>query len=556
MPYQGDTGQYGLMPYSSLARKFESTNINEDPNQLYDYHRNTITDYRPDNPSLESDRIRYDNHSTERMAHRHTGSRSGLDPYMPDLFLGLTERDPRGTALGPDMKLARNHTLARGKFANFRDDSDHSIMESVVPDYEIINKIRASYQDVRDRLKIFSTAKGNYPAARNFKGAADSRRSKAVNPEDCLYNDLCEQEMYGMKQPVYDPKSLLSPLDQDGYNSELMYIDPHHDPEDHEDATIFMSNHKPIGSRVTSDHEFKVANYGLNRLRQNLDNPEHKRFSTTDILAPVMFQDQRVSKGLALLMQNIVNERARKQSYFGGTIDFNESWDARRNNKSISGNRRGGASENYSTHSQTIQKILNSEVTKNRVRTGRQNKWGDQQSAGGRNSAYSQSVAEKMVQAVNSKYRVDKDLRSTADKVEASDYRINLTLENVNKQKKIVDPDEVLLQKRKTHETREFTNSKSVANYGQRIKPITGGAENFYHGNPTQAFSQSDLWGNKKQLGKASNNGVYIDNTLTDIDQEELGEFTRATGGGGMKKYMRPYMDEGEFSTGSMNDRS
>jgi len=44
--------------------------------------------------------------------------------------------------------------------------------------------------------------------------------------------------------------------------------------------------------------------------------------------------------------------------------------------------------------------------------------------------------------------------------------------------------------------------------------------------------------------------------TRTEINQGELGEFTRATGGGKMGKYMREYMDEGDFPTGSMNDRS
>ena len=260
MPWQGDTGQYGLMPHSALARKFEITEMYEDPSAVESHWRDTVTDYRPDPATLASDQERYDFHSGERNALRHTGSRSGLDPYMPDQFLELTERDPRGT--NPDLNLnatAIPQMYSRAKYINFYPDSDHSIQESQVTAGEMNYKIRSGFEASKKRLKIFSTSRGNYPAARNFKSFNQSRKSQTVNPEDCMVGDICEQEMYGIKTPLYEHKSPNDPIS--------------------DDATFHLSNTKPIGSRITTDHEFTVANYGLVRHKQMSDNPYLNRNS-------------------------------------------------------------------------------------------------------------------------------------------------------------------------------------------------------------------------------------------------------------------------------------
>jgi len=570
MSYRGgDTGQYGLMPYWQLERKFEYTNIWEDPNQVHDFMRDTVTDFRPDPPSLASDMPRYDNHSVERLSTRHTGSRSGLDPYTPDLFLGLTEKDPRGSSGELNFNATMNpQKYARAKFINFYPDSDNSIPESVATGPEINYKIRAAYTNFGQRFKGFSTSRGNYPAARNFLGSSTSRKNQVTNPEDCMIGDICEQQVYGIKVPTYEHKSLLDPMEQTVLNinnrqmsSYLLHDEnsPSEDIEgfdsptnnlvdfDTEDATFYISNNKPIGSRITTDHEFKVSNYGLVRYKQVSDNPYINRTDTQgDSSEPVVFRDQKVSRGLAQTMLNIVNDRFTKQSYFGQTIDFNDSWLSRRHAGLIN-TRRGGKAENFGSPTQNMQRLLNSVGN----RTIRQNNKGDERFAGGRNTNYSQNIAERMLTAVNKHFRINTDNRAMANDTEESGTHLYLDLEGMNQS--------LLLTtspfKRKTKETRSYTESLDNPMYKANKNMYIAGTKPESLQGTNNDFGSSADTPHRKLASIDSNGKIFnINDTQDDMDFRESPTFSKLSGGGKFGKYTMPYLDPGDHELNPVND--
>ena len=110
MPYSGQAGQYGLISESIIRSKYEQTNDHYDPLTMENYRRNLLSDERPDKPFFESDQPRYDNHSAERLALRHSGHRSGATPWHPEINLELKERDPRGISTDPNFRKFRKRT--------------------------------------------------------------------------------------------------------------------------------------------------------------------------------------------------------------------------------------------------------------------------------------------------------------------------------------------------------------------------------------------------------------------------------------------------------------
>ena len=77
--------------------------------------RATLSDFRPDPRTMESDQARDTRaYAVQFLNHRFHGSRSGdQHPDMPEIFTELTDLDPRGTATDPDMNQMRRQAWAR-----------------------------------------------------------------------------------------------------------------------------------------------------------------------------------------------------------------------------------------------------------------------------------------------------------------------------------------------------------------------------------------------------------------------------------------------------------
>lgn len=270
---------YGNMPVSAYLKKMESTCIYEDPNQLYDYYRESLKDIRPDRPLFESDQTRRDNKSTDRLNLRHAGAfGSTEDPFLPDgTFLdydGL-QSDVRGTALDPDMKQHRKQQEARGKFIKQGNDEDNSIPSAGWNPTHLLRDKTAQFYPLKNRLKIFDESFNSMSAG---TGINQTQRKNTVE---------CMQETTSMAPEMQDETC---------YNRANKVND--------------LSNNTSIGWRRTTDHMFQVAKYGMMR-GQNTSADAVKNRSNAHIAHDVAlsYRDQNVSKTLAIKMIDLAKQK-------------------------------------------------------------------------------------------------------------------------------------------------------------------------------------------------------------------------------------------------------
>lgn len=282
MPFSGLSGQSGGIADSVIRAKYEVTNYYENPETFSDYFRDTLRDIRPDEPFMESDQTRRDNHSEERLSLRFTGHRTGEVPDHSEAFLELTERDPRGTALEPNFREAYKQGMARKDYIKFYPDDDMSVTEREKRPQQLISQMREQQESIKQRLKIFSTSKDAYAAARNFKFSPDSQ-----------YNADASMGLYSI-----------------GESQAATY----------RNYTTDISNQWPLGWTTTTDNEFQIAQYGnYTRGVQPGDIAANRHDYDTE-MNPYFanFQDQRVSMGLASLMKATLLAKMQAASQYMG----------------------------------------------------------------------------------------------------------------------------------------------------------------------------------------------------------------------------------------------
>lgn len=242
---------YGDMPNQMLMAKFEETNDLFDGEGQYDaYARDEIINNAPDAPAYESEETRRDYTASSGVLNtRYYGGRGKENsPAHPEMFLSETSRDPRGTAIDPNMALMRKQAEERvAKYTRWSADADHSISQGRWSESEAFNKSRVqTHRQNRRRIKVFSTEK-------------DGRRE-------------------GLRRPYYPRKSVVAATEEDsslfrpGSNDFIDYVtDQALNPQK---KTAALSDTILTNSRLyhnnTPDHEFAVARYGEDARRQKL----------------------------------------------------------------------------------------------------------------------------------------------------------------------------------------------------------------------------------------------------------------------------------------------
>lgn len=292
-------GQYGSMPIDMLMRKQEVTCGYEDPDLVNNHMRELMKDFRPDKPFLASDEARggVDDRGTDRGGYQSTQSinlRSGArtldDPYLPDgTFLDhqFMEKDPRGVALGPDMRKHVDQQYARASFIKHYDDSDNSVPESGWNPWKAQMQIRNAQNRTKDYFKIFDTAK-------------DGRGNGGMAPGYAVSNIQKIQEGQVIKDPNQAPNV------------------------NRIDITNNLSNDTSIGWRRTTDHRFNVAKYGKTNTSKSFTSEDwYKNRSNVDIDHDiyVSWQDSNMLKSTALLMMDL--SRRKETNQFTGLNGVN-----------------------------------------------------------------------------------------------------------------------------------------------------------------------------------------------------------------------------------------
>lgn len=248
--YNIDIGlPYGEIPNEALIKKFEETAGLRDSEDLYDdYVRGTIRDNSPDVASFESDQPRRNYNSMGYLNLLHYGGRGEQNsPSHREMFLELTEREPRGIATDPDFRRLADQQESRMRFKRFGPDTDNSVHEGRWSELESYYKARIAVQKaVQPRALIFSTA-------------FDGRRE-------------------GLRRETYPHVSFVNKVEEDinrfrpDSQAFVDYIaDYALNPQRH---VTKISNEIIRNSRhynmFTTDHEFKVAYYGDNPRKQKL----------------------------------------------------------------------------------------------------------------------------------------------------------------------------------------------------------------------------------------------------------------------------------------------
>lgn len=273
------SGQYGGIPSSILRYKYEKTNIQEP--QTNEYFRDALRDTSCDLPFFESDQKREDTHAEEFLALRHTGHRTGEVPDAPDMFLELTDFEPRGTAVDPDMRRVTDSSWERGTAGSYKfySDVDNTVTESERPPWVVYQQMREAQDAIKNYAKIFSTSKEGFHPSRGVLYDGSSRGDMV----DSIAGLTLRQELFGD-------------------NLKRNY-------------TTLLSNKLPLGWEQTGDHEFSVAQYGQQRGRQLGEDPEAILHKTSAEPTPntAVFSDMIVTSGLAQTMKQIVEGQKRAE---------------------------------------------------------------------------------------------------------------------------------------------------------------------------------------------------------------------------------------------------
>jgi hypothetical protein len=293
-------GSGQLLSEDNYLRKIERTCIPEDPQMVNNYMRQQLKDTRPDKPFFESDLPRRNNYSRDRLNLRHSGRRVKAEPWLPDgTFLDhvFTEKDPRGIALGPDMKKHKEQQFARRKYINFYNDSHHHIPESGIHPSQMVMNIKGQFYNVKNRMNIFSTSQ----LGRHNGGTANLKRTSTA---------ACVQQSDEKMPSLTEEKC------------------------QNRNRTSEISREMPIGWRRTTDHQFKVAKYGQNRKNLDIEKQNlYKNRSGSKIEHDIYlsYEDINIPRNLVMKISDLLYQK--KQNIENGKfLNFATAWS--QNNRS------------------------------------------------------------------------------------------------------------------------------------------------------------------------------------------------------------------------------
>jgi hypothetical protein len=290
-PKQNIYASSGYMPVDYLLRKQEVTCEYMPETLVEDYQRSALKDRRPLKPLFESDEIAggrdvagnaFGNPNSDRILSFHNSgfqTESDAEPYLPDgtfINIGATELDPRGVALGPNMRAGVDQQWARGDLYNYRSDADPSVPESGINPWQMNNNVRNIQRITKDYFKNFSTGYDAWATSSIAPGYTKSNKQKVRND-----------------QVIKDPKTAPN-------RNKL-------------DATTALSNTLNLGWRRTTDNRFQVSKYGRKNVGKTFTGENwYKNRANTNVDHDVMvsWQDTNVSKATALKMIDLSKQKS------------------------------------------------------------------------------------------------------------------------------------------------------------------------------------------------------------------------------------------------------
>ena len=277
------SGSY-YMPIDMYLKKNEITcmrnaSVEDDAEQLNQYMRKSLIDYREAPSQFEQDQHRSDNHSREKLNLRHTGDRNGaVEPWLPDgTFLDQIFLSDQGNSTLPDFQQLREQINLRVRDKPLYSDEDYSIPTKERSASESIQVRDMVHNQAKKRFTIFDTSR-DYMRQANPVGKAllGSRQ---------------------LKKLVHDQTpSFMNEEAAANRNWQIEY-----------------SNRAPVGWQTTPDVVFKISHYDTPRkLADQSADPYKNRIGgrlDTDFL--VSFEGKNIPRSLALTIMDIMRHRKR-----------------------------------------------------------------------------------------------------------------------------------------------------------------------------------------------------------------------------------------------------
>jgi hypothetical protein len=515
MAYSGLAGQYGTIPDDVWLRKNEVTNLgNEDPHMMENHMRNLLVDQRPDRPFLESDQPRSSNipgsgfMSEQRLNLRHEMALTTTTPYLPDgTFLDhvFTERDPRSTAIEPDMRKYVEQEKARGSFYKYSSDESWNIPESGINPVQMIANIKSGFFPTKDRKQIFDESFDN------FHNGGVVKRIKITTgrehtTDDGTILDLADASYVNRKDAV----SKLS-----------------------DDPTVAYRHSIP-------DHRFKIARYGIKKTSQSLKTQDWKSNRASayiDRSIGVIVDNERINKDLANVIINLKGIKDTKQAVYQGSV-YGDSETVQNLQSKVPTevlNHILQYAQNSQNDPANVQFESSYIPAMNANRKQKEKNDYDK-------SDYNHFIIESMVSA-NNKQMTNKELNDLREKIKksASDYGIYLEIKNKKSGKKSDNLKQI-------HEGQDNSyykeNSQTIVNYKKAPLKREVKIKNI---NNEKYKKNSDETSNKKQKIVESGLNQKIGSFGETVLYEEKIEVpTQSKGRMKRKEAVRNNYDEGE----------
>jgi len=175
---------YGGIPHDEALYRLEETDpadlddllgndsFDHITDEYDDYARTEIIDRAPDQPYLESDQTRRDPALTRSMINlRYNGTRGNHSelPQHPELFLGFTGNDPRGSVNDPRFDKVRGHMESRGHNLESRMgvNDDYHVAERPWTGQSLSYGQKEMHRRMQGNTKVFTMQKDGRPFGRN-----------------------------------------------------------------------------------------------------------------------------------------------------------------------------------------------------------------------------------------------------------------------------------------------------------------------------------------------------------------------------------------------------
>ena len=277
---------YGSIPYDQIVKKYEETDMDDaehDPDRYNDnnvdyaansYIRKEIIDRNPDVPFFESDKVKRDPSrawNKLNLQYNATRGNSAELPTHPEMFMGFTDKDPRGVSNDPRLEKSRMY-LSGGKAARIQvsmgNNDDNNIAERPWSAQDEMRDKQAMFKIVRNNTKIFTREKmGQNPKNnpnifnwdRLYHADGENIMQRDVHKESEIYKAFPNPEDYGgIYRYADNPTIFKKELTNIDKQAQLLADSIKDIKYDSETMSKFYQGHKSQGN-YTTDASIKDA---------------------------------------------------------------------------------------------------------------------------------------------------------------------------------------------------------------------------------------------------------------------------------------------------------